>query len=145
MSDVGVQQEIFQLFDSKGDGKIEASQVGPVLRAMGQNPTEAEVNKCIETFDPKERVTFEVFLPILQSVARNKGRYSVEDMVEGLRNFDSDGNGFISSAELRHLLTGLGEKMSDDEVDQLMDGGGNLVDENGQVNYENFVKHIMQC
>ena len=29
-----------------------------------------------------------------------------------------DGNGFISTAELRHLLTTLGEKLSDEEVEQ---------------------------
>lgn len=39
-------QETFSLFDNKGDGKIAASQLGEVLRAVGQNPTEAEVKKC---------------------------------------------------------------------------------------------------
>lgn len=39
-------QETFSLFDNKGDGKIYAHQLGEVLRAMGQNPTEAEVKKC---------------------------------------------------------------------------------------------------
>ena len=39
-------QETFSLFDNKGDGKIFAHQLGEVLRAMGQNPTEAEVKKC---------------------------------------------------------------------------------------------------
>ena len=34
------------LFDSKGDGKISGRQLGDALRAMGQNPTEAEVKKC---------------------------------------------------------------------------------------------------
>ena len=33
-----------------------------------------------------------------------------------------DGNGFISSAELRHLLTTLGEKLSDEEAEQLLAG-----------------------
>ncbi len=33
-----------------------------------------------------------------------------------LRHFDKDGSGYISSAELRHLLTTLGEKLTDDEV-----------------------------
>ena len=31
-----------------------------------------------------------------------------------------DGNGFISSAELRHLMTTLGEKLSDEEVEQVL-------------------------
>ena len=33
-----------------------------------------------------------------------------------------DGNGTISSAELRHLLTTLGEKLSDEEAEQLLLG-----------------------
>lgn len=37
--------EAFILFDTKGDGKIAAAQLGDVLRALGQNPTEADVNK----------------------------------------------------------------------------------------------------
>ena len=38
--------EVFMLFDSKGDGKIAAAQLGDCLRALGQNPTEAEIKKC---------------------------------------------------------------------------------------------------
>ena len=45
-------QETFSLFDNRGDGKIFAHQVGEVLRAMGQNPTEAEVKKCGYHSDP---------------------------------------------------------------------------------------------
>jgi len=45
-------QETFSLFDNKGDGKIFAHQLGEVLRACGQNPTEAEVKKCGFHQDP---------------------------------------------------------------------------------------------
>ena len=45
-------QETFSLFDNKGDGKIFTHQLGEVLRATGQNPTEAEVKKCAGNQDP---------------------------------------------------------------------------------------------
>ena len=36
------------------------------FRALGQNPTESEVKKLVHEHRADERVTFEVFLPILQ-------------------------------------------------------------------------------
>jgi Ca2+-binding EF-hand superfamily protein len=36
--------------------------------------------------------------------------------------FDKAGNGFIGAGELRYVLTQLGEKMSDEEVDELLKG-----------------------
>ena len=38
-------RDAFALFDRKGDNKIDVSQLGDVLRALGQNPTNAEVKK----------------------------------------------------------------------------------------------------
>lgn len=61
-----------------------------------------------------ERISFDVFLPILQTISKNRSTDTAEDFIEGLRHFDKDGNGYISSAELRHLLTTLGE---DGELD----------------------------
>ena len=36
--------------------------------------------------------------------------------------FDKEGNGFIGAGELRYVLTQLGEKMTDEEVDELLKG-----------------------
>ena len=55
------------------------------------------------------RISFEMFLPILQTVSKNKDTNTIEDFIEGFRVFDKEQNGTISSAELRHLLTSLGE------------------------------------
>ncbi len=55
--------------------------------------------------------------------------------------FDRDGNGFISAAELRHVMTNLGEKLTDDEVDEMIREAD--VDGDGQINYEEFVKMMM--
>lgn len=133
-------QETFSIFDSKGDGCINVNQVGDVLRAMGQNPTEAQIARCVETLDPKGRIGWEVFLPILQSVIKANKNYTFDDIAEGLRHFDNDSSGYINAAELRHLLTALGEKLTEDEVEQLLEG---VADEEGKVNYEMFIKQIM--
>ena len=44
------------------------------------------------------------------------GQDTEEDIIEAFRVFDKDGNGTISAAELRHVMTNLGEKLTDEEV-----------------------------
>merc|ERR1712012_1016236 len=119
---------------------IPANQVGEVLRALGQNPTEADVRRLVQNQKTEGRVSFETFLPILQAVSQKKISDTVEDFVEGLRHFDKDGNGFISSAELRRMLTSLGEKMSEEDVQDLTRG---QEDSHGNINYEEFVKMVL--
>jgi len=133
-------QETFMLFDTKGDGMIPSNQVGDVLRALGQNPTESEVKRLVQNQRNDGRISFETFLPILQAVSSKPIKDTVDDFVEGLRHFDKDGNGFISSAELRHMLTSLGEKMSEEDVEALIHG---QEDSSGNINYEEFVKMVL--
>jgi calmodulin len=56
--------------------------------------------------------------------------------------FDKDGQGTVSSGELRHILTGLGERMEDAEADEMVRqvvGGAT-----GQLNYQTFVREVMK-
>jgi len=136
-------QECFLLFDTKGDGRIPVKKVGEVLRALGQNPTESEVKRLVQSSTQGKadaRVTFEMFLPMLQAVSSKQITDTVDDFVEGLRHFDKEGNGRISAVELRHLLVGLGEKMSEEEVEILIHG---KEDAQGNINYEEFVKMVL--
>jgi len=133
-------QEVFTLFDTVGDGMIPTTQVGEVLRALNTNPTEAEVKRLVQDQKADGRISFETFLPILQAVSSKKLTDTVEDFIEGLRHFDKDGNGCISSAELRHLLSNLGEKMNEEDVENLIHG---QEDSSGNINYEQFVRMVL--
>ena len=90
------------------------------------------------------------FPEFLTMMARKmKDTDSEEEIREAFRVFDKDGNGFISAAELRleicfsferilfnisihsHVMTNLGEKLTDEEVDEMIreadiDGGMNI-------------------
>jgi hypothetical protein len=53
---------------------------------------------------------------------KKKKNVFAEEFIRGFQVFDKEGNGFIGAGELRYVLTQLGEKMSDEEVDELLKG-----------------------
>nr|CDS28312.1 myosin 2 essential light chain [Hymenolepis microstoma] len=133
-------REFFSLFATGDDEKIEARYIGDLVRALGLVPTEAQIAKFGFKDKPSERISFETFLPIYQGLLKDKKPTDPEEYVEGFKVFDKESNGFISAAELRHLLTQLGERLSEKEVDILLLG---MEDSQGQVPYEAFVRRIM--
>jgi len=44
-------KEAFSLFDKDGDGTITTKELGTVMRSLGQNPTEAELQDMIQEVD----------------------------------------------------------------------------------------------
>lgn len=64
-----------------------------------------------------------------------------EDYIKGFQVFDKDQTGYIGVGELRYILTSIGEKLSDSEVDELLKGVN--VTSDGNVDYVEFVKSIL--
>ncbi|XP_042323750.1 calmodulin-like protein 3 [Sceloporus undulatus] len=135
-------KEAFLLFDKDGDGAISTQELGTVMRSIGQNPTEAELQEMIKKLDTNKdgMVDFPEFLTLLG--ARMKSADSEEEIRKAFQVFDRDGNGYVSAAELRHIMTKLGEKLTDEEVEDMIKEAD--VDGDGQVNYEEFIR-IMSC
>uniref|UniRef100_A0A8D2JFL3 EF-hand domain-containing protein n=1 Tax=Sciurus vulgaris TaxID=55149 RepID=A0A8D2JFL3_SCIVU len=121
-------KEAFFLFVKDSDGTITTKELGTVMRSLGQNPTEAELQDMINEVDADGKGTID-FPEFLTMMARKMKDTDI---------FDEDGNGYISAAELRHVMTNLGEKLTDEEVDEMIREAD--IDGEGQVNYEEFVQ-----
>ena len=63
-------KDTFSLFDKKGDGKIETSQLGAVIRALGQNPTQADIKRFAQGFS-KGKITLATLLRPVYSRSRD--------------------------------------------------------------------------
>ncbi|KAJ2013796.1 myosin II light chain [Coemansia sp. RSA 376] len=141
-------KEAFGLFDRTGGGTIPQSSLGTLLRALGQNPTEAEVNDLTGDIDPMDDsgISFEEFVKLAMrpgGFSSSNSEASFNEFVQAFQVFDREGNGFISAGELRYVLTSLGEALSDAEVDELLKGFP--MDKHGNINYEQFVRTLTEA
>ena len=57
--------------------------------------------------DGNGTIDFPEFLSLM--ARKMKDTDTEEELIEAFKVFDRDGNGFISAAELRHVMTNLGE------------------------------------
>merc|ERR1712172_143466 len=131
-------KEVFYLIDKNADGAITIKELGSAMRSMGQSPTDEELQEMIEEVDLNGNGTIE-FSEFLSKMA-GKMAYSPseKEIYDAFRVFDKDGNGFISPAELRYVMTKMGQVITNEEVDQMIQEAD--LDGDGQVNYREFVK-----
>jgi len=57
-------KEAFSLFDKNADGTISSKELGIVMRSLGQNPTEAELQDMINEVDADGIYTFLFFCDV---------------------------------------------------------------------------------
>jgi len=129
-------QDAFAHFDTENTGIISTKTLGPLLRYCGENPSEAEVQDMAILVD--KNATGDVRFPnFLGLMSQKYSDNNAEDEIrEAFKVFDNDGNGFINRQELRVVMMNLGEKLTDEEIECLIDDVD--IDGDGQINYEEF-------
>jgi len=108
------------------EGCITTNHLGTLMRSLGQNPTEDELQDMINEVDADGNGTID-FPEFLSLQARKmKDTDTEEDLIEAFKVFDRDGSGLISVAEIRHVMTNLGEKLTDEEIDEMLADVGDV-------------------
>jgi len=145
-SDIEDVREVFDLFDfwDGRDGMVDGFKVGDFLRCCGLNPTNSQVLAGGGTKKLGEKqYKFEEILPIFKTLSGETDTGTFADFMEAFKTFDREGQGFIASAELRHVLCMLGERLTDVDVDQIFKFTGTEEDLDGNIKYEELIKKVL--
>ena len=134
-------KEAFDLFDKDGDGVIDTQELDFVLRALGIRLNSTELQEMIAEVDEDGNGTidFHEFLSMLTKKLKESD--AMIDVINTFKIFDKDGNGCVSTAELRYILTSMGEKLDKNDVDDLLNECD--VDGDGNIYCEEFLRGIM--
>merc|ERR1712096_213774 len=135
-------KERFDMFDKKGDGKVEDYQVIDVIRSCGLNPLTADVQKMIVDSDLKgKRVDLETFCGIHEQIKTAPGQAGYEDMMEAFKTYDKDNAGTMSGGTLRQLLVNVGDVLKEDDADKIVDMFEDK--DSGTIMYQGMIKSLM--
>ncbi|KAJ8313625.1 hypothetical protein KUTeg_008186 [Tegillarca granosa] len=89
--------EAFYMFDKNKDEKINTTELGAVIRALGQNPTEAEIEKIMKRFD-KDGIMLQVVC-VFSAISKSTIHWATKTLY-----FQSTGNGFITKDEYLKII-----------------------------------------
>ncbi|XP_007562935.1 calcium-binding protein 5b [Poecilia latipinna] len=136
-------REAFIEFDKDKDGFITCKDLGNLMRTMGYMPTEMELIELSQNINMNlgGRVDFEDFVELMtpKLLDETAGMIGLKELRDAFREFDIDGDGSITSEELKFaMIKLLGEQTSEKEIGEVV----KEVDDNGdgKVDFEEFVK-----
>ncbi|KAL4237814.1 Calmodulin [Mactra antiquata] len=133
-------KEAFAIFDRDGSGSISAKELVIAMRSLGQNVTDEEVHRMMEQVDEdgSGELEFDEFVELMQ---RNKKDVNSHKAIEeAFKVFDKEGKGSIPREYFRHIMTTMGERLTDEEVDEMLDEAD--ADGDGEIDIQEFTQMI---
>lgn len=136
-------KEMFCLFDLNGSGSIETKDIGTLIRALWKCPSETDLVEYKKEVDPNGsgRVSFENFCSLFERIPSIDKQKTKEELLSSFRVFDKNQNGLIQEKELKHLLINLGEKMTENEVNEFLKEAN--TDKEGWIEYSKLVEKML--
>ncbi|KAI5627875.1 myosin, light chain 12, partial [Silurus asotus] len=127
-------KEAFNMIDQNRDGFIDKEDLHDMLASLGKNPTDEYLEAMMN--EAPGPINFTMFLTMFGE------KLNGTDPEDVIRNafacFDEEGTGFIQEEYLRDLLTTMGDRFTDEEVDELFREAP--IDKKGNFNYVAFTR-----
>mmetsp|Transcript_48035 Transcript_48035/g.96906 ORF Transcript_48035/g.96906 Transcript_48035/m.96906 type:complete len:165 (-) Transcript_48035:162-656(-) len=151
--------EVFQLFDQDSSG-IKIKEIGTVMRSLGLTATEAQLREFSAEASKKDSM-FVPFADFMEYVRRAQtveaGKHvdvakEMNGMKVGMAHFfdkltpkqiSATPPDMVKIADLKHLLSSVCEKMSEEEIEEMSREIRNTCRiQDGRVSFDDFVKMI---
>ena len=113
------------------------------MRSLGQNPTDAEVQDMINEVDVDGSGAME-FPEFCVMMVKKMAESDTENEVrEAYRVFDKDRDGFISRAELRMIFAALPERLSAEEIEEMLEAADEDGNGPSNITFQNLMRFIL--
>ncbi|CAB3384652.1 Hypothetical predicted protein [Cloeon dipterum] len=128
----------FALFDKEDTGLMATRDLKVALRALGFEPKKEEIKKMVTEVDKdgKGKITLDDFTQLMMMKMADKD--SREEILKAFRLFDDENTGHISFDNLKRVAKELGENVTDEELQEMIDEADN--DKDGKVSQDEFLK-----
>uniref|UniRef100_A0A8C9WAV5 EF-hand domain-containing protein n=1 Tax=Scleropages formosus TaxID=113540 RepID=A0A8C9WAV5_SCLFO len=118
-------REAFKEFDKDKDGFIGCKDLGNCMRTMGYMPTEMELIELSQQINMNlgGHVDFEDFVELMgpKLLAETADMIGVKELRDAFKEFDANGDGKISTAELREAMKKLlGQQVGHRDLEEIL-------------------------
>lgn len=119
-------------------GSIDAKELKVAMRALGFEPKKEEIKKMISDIDNDGdgTISFQEFLQLMTTKMSEKD--TKEEILKAFKLFDDDDTGLISFKNLKRVAKELGETMTDEELQEMIDEADR--DGDGEISEEEFLR-----
>ncbi|KAF4659637.1 hypothetical protein FOL47_007492 [Perkinsus chesapeaki] len=136
-------EECFRIFSGPSNNRLSTDSIGPALRSLGVYITEAALTTLQSDIGESHALDLNEFKELYDKLQNTSERDTEGSLREAFQVFDVSGTGQISIKDLRHILTTLGERLSDSDMDAFLLGAGVPLDTDVNIDYEQF-SHMLR-
>ena len=127
-------KNIFNLNDTNQNGLISCNRLAVIYRKLGAYVPQEDLEEFIGN---RKEIKFEKFINFFAEYYTKK--IEKQQIIKGLSFLDRNRDGNISASDLKHALTIIGEKLTDEEAYDLLKA---YTDKNGMIDYKKFAGEI---
>merc|ERR1711997_522427 len=126
-------KEAFNMIDQNRDGFIDKEDLHDMLASLGKDPTDEYLEGMMN--EAPGAINFTMFLTLFGE--RLQGTDPEDVIKNAFGCFDEENAGFIHEDRLRELLTTMGDRFTDEEVDEMY---REAPIKNGMFDYQEFTR-----